>query len=129
DGISVLLGNGDGTFRAPQTYATGVSFSSLSLGDFNRDGVPDLVAADNSSFYPSQDTVFVLLGNGDGSFRTGQSYTIINPDNGIVDEIGVAVADFNGDGNLDIGVSDGVDGRVRAMLGNGDGTFQIVTGV
>ena len=67
--VSVLLGNGDGTFQAQQTYATGAGPSASSAADVNGDGKPDLLVADIGS-----STVSVLLGNGDGTFQTQQTY-------------------------------------------------------
>src|SRR5256885_17054982 len=61
--ISVLLGNGEGTFRAAPTVAAGVNPFSVAVGDFNGDGRPDLAVANHGS-----NTVSVLLGNGDGTF-------------------------------------------------------------
>ena len=62
DDVSVLLGNGDGTFQAPVSYAAGVSPVSVAVGDLNGDGKPDLAVANSGS-----DDVSVLLGNGDGT--------------------------------------------------------------
>jgi hypothetical protein len=71
--VSVLLGNGDGTFQTQTTLTTGIAPFSVTLGDLNRDGKNDLAVANRGS-----DTVSVLLGNGNGNF-TGQAYTIITP--------------------------------------------------
>jgi len=62
--VSVLLGNGDGTFRPAVTTVTGTNPASVAVGDFNKDGIADLAVAN----YGSSD-VAVMLGNGDGSFR------------------------------------------------------------
>ena len=61
--VSVLLGNGDGTFQAKVDYATGTSPRSVAVGDLNADGKPDLALANNMS-----STVSVLIGNGNGTF-------------------------------------------------------------
>src|SRR6202044_3376206 len=75
------------------------------------DGKLDLIAAGDY-------TINVLLGNGDGTFRYGASYSSeAGPD-------AVAVADFNGDHKLDAAVSNGETGSASVLLGNGDGTFQ-----
>ena len=63
--VSVLLGNGDGTFGAKTDFATGTSPRSVAIGDLNGDGKPDLAVANSGS-----NTVSVLLGNGDGTFGT-----------------------------------------------------------
>ena len=110
--ISVLLGNGDGTFQSPVQYHLG-SPNFVAVGDFNNDGKPDLIAADG---YGS-----VLLGNGDGTFQPPI-------DNGISTsgEIPLAVGDFNNDGNLDVAVLGPFPGNLGLgiLLGNGDGTFR-----
>ena len=67
--MSVLLGNGNGTFQAQQTFATGSDPISVALGDVNGDGKPDLVVANSGS-----DTVSVLLGNGNGTFQAQQTF-------------------------------------------------------
>ena len=67
--VSVLLGNGNGTFPGATTFATGSMPFSVALGDVNGDGKPDLVVANSHS-----NTVSVLLGNGNGTFQAQQTY-------------------------------------------------------
>ncbi|MDR3725650.1 MAG: FG-GAP-like repeat-containing protein, partial [Terracidiphilus sp.] len=112
--VTILLGNGDGTFTAaPSSPATGLSPISLAVGDFNADGIADLVVLNNGD-----DTLKVLLGNGDGTFTaTGSPIaTGVNP-------LAVAVGDFNGDGKADLVVANYTDNCLTVLLGNGDGTF------
>jgi uncharacterized protein (TIGR03437 family) len=110
-GVSVLLGNGDGTFQPPLTVAlprgTALNIASRHLvaADFNRDGALDL-AEGNSAV--------VLLGRGDGTFQAPISYSVPGP---------LAAGDLNGDGKPDLAVRRSA-GAVSILLGNGDGTFQ-----
>jgi len=84
--VSVLLGNGDGTFRAAPTVAVGTNPFSVAVGDFNRDGLQDLAVTNFGS-----NNVSVLLGNGDGTFRAPLTFGVgINPHF-------VAIGDFNRD--------------------------------
>jgi dienelactone hydrolase len=110
--VSVLLGNGDGTFKAPVNYMAGAQPISIAAGDFNHDGKLDLVVANNSS-----SNVSVLLDNGDGTFKAPVNYSVTS------DAVSVAVGDFNGDGRPDLVVADLYSTSVSLLLGNGDGTF------
>jgi hypothetical protein len=128
--VSVLLGKGDGTFQAPVTYNSGgYGASSVAVADVNGDGKPDLLVA-NRFFCGSTNTacVGILLGNGDGSFQAAVTH-------GSGPEYGhsVAVADVNGDGRPDLLVGStcilspyNCTDLAGVLLGNGDGTFQIV---
>jgi hypothetical protein len=102
--VSVLFGNGDGTFQEHVDYATGIGPESVTVGDFNGDQVPDLAVA------ALLGVVSVLLGNGDGTFKAHVDYAAGGR--------AVAVADFNQDGKADLAVAGGI------LEGNGDGTFQ-----
>src|SRR6266516_6434682 len=119
--LSVLLGNGDGTFQAPQTTPVGTNPALVAVGDFNGDGKPDLAISS-----VGDNTVSVLLGNGDGTFLAPQVTPVgLNP-------WYFAVGDFNGDGKLDLAVADygcpldctsSPSNTVTVLLGNGNGTF------
>jgi len=113
--ISVLLGNGDGTFQPAQSFGAGSGPRSVAVGDFNGDTVQDLAVANGAS-----GDVSVLLGIGDGSFQAAQSFAV-----GSAPRI-VVVGEFNGDGVQDLAVPTG-GGRlfnVSVLLGNPDGSFQ-----
>src|SRR5439155_13909145 len=116
--ISVLLGNGDGTFQAAQTFAAGASPWSVTAGDFNDDGKQDLAAAN----FGSAD-VSVLLGNGDGTFQAAVSYPSGTGSLSHNHPESVRAGDFNADGKPDLTVANN-DASVSVLLGNGDGTFQ-----
>jgi hypothetical protein len=120
-GVSVLLGNGDGTFRVAVIYDSGGYLAeSVAVEDVNGDGKPDLVVANQCTVHCSSNGwVGVLLGNGDGTFQSAMTYS---PDDIVVSSI--AAADVNGDGKPDIVVAGG--SNVGVLLGNGDGTFQTV---
>ena len=116
--LTVLLGNGDGTFTpALSAPATGNSPVALAAGDFNGDGNPDLAVANSSD-----NALSILLGAGNGTFTaaSGSPATGNGP-------AAVAVGDFNSDGNLDLIVANTTDNTVSILLGNGDGTFQAQT--
>ena len=112
DGISVLLGNGDGTFQAAQKYAVSSPIAMIT-GNFRGGGTLDLVVTSGTN----GGAYFVLLGNGDGTFQSAVSYSLSLP-------LTVTASDFNGDGRLDFATNDQF-GDILVLLGNGDGTFQL----
>jgi len=111
--VSILLGNGDGTFQAAVDYGAGSNPDSVAVGDFRGDGKLDLVVANDGS-----NNVSILLGNGDGTFQAAVNYGVGSA------PTSVAVGDFNGDGKLDLAVANELSNNVSILLGNGDGTFQ-----
>ena len=114
--ISVLLGNGDGTFQTHKDFATGNSPVAVVLGDFNGDGKLDVATANYTD-----NTVSILLGDGTGSFGTNHDYsTGVNPQ-------AIAEGDVNGDGKIDLVVANNNDGTISVLLGNGDGTFPVTS--
>jgi hypothetical protein len=120
-GVSILLGNGDGTFQAATLISAGKNPIWIAVGDFNGDGRKDLVVSDFANRQTGgSGSVSVLLGHGDGTFQTPVTLSAGNL------PFAVAVGDFNSDGKLDFMVSD-VNRGVFLFLGNGDGSFQTPT--
>jgi hypothetical protein len=117
--VSILKGNGDGTFQPKQDFAVGASPTAITVGDFNNDGIADL-AVTNSG--PSPGTVSILIGKGDGTFtkqaddievgRTPSAIVSGNFDtsNATNNYVGLAVANSS-------------DNTISILLGNGNGTF------
>jgi len=114
--VSVLLGKGDGTFRAPVNYAVGTYPVAIVAADFNGDGKLDLATVDNEIGTTSK--VWMLLGSGDGTFQPAVS-TATGTVGGYP-----AYVDLNHDGKLDLIVADEYSSAMAVMMGNGDGTFQ-----
>ena len=112
DDVSILLGNGDGTFGPKTDFPVGSFPRSVAVGLFNADSNLDLVVVNQPD-----DDVSILLGNGDGTFGPKTDFPVgIQP-------IFVAVGLFNADSNLDLVVVNLADDDVSILLGNGDGTF------
>src|ERR1022692_1064850 len=111
----VLLGNGDGTFKA--AILLPYAFDGVAAGDFNGDGIPDLAMA-------LPQNVDIALGKGDGTFETPVAYPVTLNQTGVFPGVdGVALADFNNDGRLDVVAIDARN-EISILLGNGDGTFR-----
>ena len=109
--VSVLLGNGDGTFQTQVAYATGSYPYAVVLDDFNDDGKLDIVAVNRVS-----SSVSLLKGNGNGTFQSQQTFAVgYSPR-------GVASGDF-GNGRRDIAVTNGPDATVSVLLNDGLGGF------
>ncbi len=114
--VSILLGNGDGTFEPAQEFVVGVEAVSITVGDFNGDRQQDLATANFCC------GVGILLGQGDGTFQSAEG---VDVPGGIPQSI--AVGDFNGDGRQDLVTANFTEddpGTVSIFLGQGDGTFQ-----
>jgi len=127
--VSVLLGNGDGTFAAPRTLVLADQPIALSVvvGDFNADGKPDLaVGAIVTATYPNQPELDLYLGNGDGTFASPRVVPLPPAADYNRGPYSVQTADLNGDGKPDV-VTTNFDNTVTVLLGNGDGTLQAPT--
>ncbi len=120
NGMVVFLGNGDGTFQPPLApLEPTLAFYSGVLGDFNNDGIPDLVAVTIGQTGIYQTSVY--LGDGDGTFRFSTSLATGNS--------ALATGDFDGDGNTDVAVSGLGDsvGGLTIFFGNGSAGFTSLT--
>ena len=119
--ITVLLGNGTGGF-SPSTgspFAAGSGPVGIATADFNGDGIPDLVSANNGD-----NDITVLLGNGSGGFSAASG----SPFAAGSGPLFIVAADFNGDGKPDIAVGNRSGNTVTVLLGNGSGSFTAATG-
>ena len=134
--VSILLGNGDGTFQMHANYVIGFAPTpgpdstpaSLAVGDFNKDGNLDL-AVTLSTGRDIFASFLIMLGNGDGTFRTSFTSEL---DLGFSLMPSVIAADLKGDGVLDLVIIPAeclsgacfIPSGVSVLLGNGDGTFE-----
>ncbi len=120
--VSVLLGNGDGTFQPVVTYSSGAGGAySVAVADVNGDGKPDIVVADEGGKSYKTGVVGVLLGNGDGTFQKAFRYSSGGGPPEWWSTSSIAIGDVNGDGRPDLVVvdqcfSDCSDGGVGVLL-------------
>jgi FG-GAP-like repeat len=118
DQVTVMLGKGDGTFQAARRFSVPAPIA-LETGDFNSDGKEDLVIIESGG--TGNSVVAIFLGNGDGTFRKAGSNTV-----GVY-SAGLTVADFNGDGHLDVAVANrgfNKPGSVMVLFGDGTGKLR-----
>lgn len=110
-GVSILLGNGDGTFAAAVNYAAGTNPSAIALGDLDGDGKPDLVIANQKP-----GGLAVLLNKGDGTFGAAVNYAGPSFD-------AIALGDLDGDGRPDLAMASSESGKIEVLLNLGAGAF------
>src|ERR671910_1609179 len=121
-GVSLLRGNGDGTFAAPVTFPNTSGFDSPAVAavDLNNDGKLDVVVAHEIACYTApcvaSEVISVMIGNGDGTFQPSRE---IQVGRGMSE---IAVGDYNRDGFKDLAIG-GTQGQVYRLDGVGDGTF------
>ena len=122
---SVMLGNGDGTFRPKTDFPIGFQTQALAAGDFNTDGRMDLMVTLNTP----QLSLALLTGTGTGTFNAPTFF----PNTSGFDSPAIAATDLNGDGRLDLVVMHNIEcfiapctsaRSITVLLGNGNGTFQ-----
>ncbi|MBI5387108.1 MAG: VCBS repeat-containing protein [Verrucomicrobia bacterium] len=116
DGMSVLLGRGDGTFQVKTNIGTGNSAWAIALGQFTADTNLDCAVANYDA-----NTVTILRGGGDGSFQVLTNITVGSRPYHVV------TADFNADAKTDLAVPNYSGSTVSILLGNGDGSFRVTT--
>ena len=120
--VTILLGNGDGTFQSSTIAVPGGPYAIVA-GDFTGNGRVDLAVADQIS-----SSVTILLGNGDGTFTIGQTIALVNPEdptnpNPYFALDAIVAGNFTQSGHLDLAVAEPFIDAVTVLLGNGDGTF------
>jgi len=123
--VTILLGNGDGTFQPQTRYDSGMDSPFMVVGDFNHDNNPDVAVANFCTDYTVRQAgctnagaISILLGNGDGTLAAAVAYPTAPGARRIV------AADFDGDGNLDLATANEIGQNVSVLFGNPDGTFQ-----
>ena len=116
DNVSVLMNSGDGTFAPAVDHAVGDGPWSIFVSDLDGDGDSDLTVA-NFGLDQYDDTVSVLMNNGDGTFASKVDYDAgLSPSS-------VFVADLDGDGDDDLAVANRYSDNVSVLMNNSDGTF------
>src|SRR5439155_1618760 len=106
------------SFSSPTNYPAGIVPTWVAVGDFNRDGAPDMAV---TNYSVSTNNVSILLGDGTGGFGAATNFTVGT------EPYSVAVGDFNRDGNPDLATANFTTANVSVLLGNGAGGFGAAT--
>lgn len=114
--VSVLLGNGLGSFSVATFFNVGTKPRCITSSDFNGDGKMDLATTNANS-----NNVSVLLGNGLGSFSIATNFAVGS------DPISITSNDFNGDGKMDLAIANNTGVGISLLFGNGLGSFSAAT--
>lgn len=117
DEVKIILSNGDQTYQPSVAYQVGEFAAYLDSGDINNDGKLDIVTGDFTD-----NTISVLLGNGDGSFQNATTYSGLSTK---LDD--VKLGDMNGDGYDDVVASNFTGSSVSVFLGQADGSLSPLT--
>jgi hypothetical protein len=112
--LNVLLGNGNGTFQAPATIATGNLPSSIAVADFNNDGISDLAVVNQGD-----NTIGIYLGNGDGTFKP----PTLLPTGAKPTSIAAAAFDSSSNAITDLAITNSADNTLETFIGDGKGGF------
>ena len=114
--VSVLLGNGDGTFQTPINTALSYYTNGLVVADFNQDGNLDIATSVGAAALQDEGDLFLMYGNGDGTFQVQQPLSIA--------DVPLIAGDLNGDGKPDLIAGFGSDeSGAESLINNGNGTF------
>jgi hypothetical protein len=109
--VSILLGNGSGSFGPATNFAAGTSFPlSVTVGDFNVDGKKDLAVGPNGGFPNTPGSVFIMTGDGTGSFKYPTAFTVGGGPSTL------ATGDFNNNGKIDLAVANASSNSVSVLL-------------
>jgi len=116
--VSIFIGNGDGSFRAPAAYATGAAPVYVATGDFNGDGILDLAVANNTD-----DTASILFGQTGGNGTANGTFGTRTDWSAGAGPTSIAVADYNLDGIQDLAVTDSGSNTISILFGLTGGAF------
>lgn len=112
--LSVLLGNGDGTFQPPLTVVTGNLPSAIAVADFNNDGISDLAVVNQGD-----NTIGIYIGNGDGTFQTPTLIATGSKPTSII----AGALNSNSNTIIDLAITNAGENTLETFFGKGDGTF------